>query len=213
MTGRKIKYVAEIDGIWVALLGWHSAALSCAARDRWIGWSRVLQYQRLHLIANNTRFLILPDCHIPHLASKVLSLNLKRLSVDWQLFHGHPLLLAETFVDPSRFKGTCYRAANWQMLGLTLGYAHKSGQYVYHGNKKIVCVYPLHRRACECLRNPAPHTSWSHAVQMIKLSTKKWNAAQQTEIYSGLQSSCRKIAQIILYTDHCVSSNACWCKR
>ena len=76
-----------------------------------------MKFHRLHLIANNARFLILPQWHLPNLASRVLALNLQRLSQDWERYYGHPILLVETFVDASRFRGTCYRAAGWQMLG------------------------------------------------------------------------------------------------
>jgi len=102
LVGESIRYVAEFNNIWCALLGWSSAALKCQPRDSWIGWSQAIQWQRLHLIVNNSRFLILPNVHIPNLASKALSLNLKQLSNDWQKIHGHPVLLAETFVDISR---------------------------------------------------------------------------------------------------------------
>lgn len=92
-------------------------------RDRWLGWPPVLQYQRLAFLANNGRFLILPEARRPNLASRVLSLNLKRLSADWQAVHGHEVLLAETFVDPRRFTGACYRAANWLVLGQSRGFS------------------------------------------------------------------------------------------
>src|SRR5579863_3332867 len=109
LVGESLRYVAERAGEWFALLGWHAAALKCRPRDRFIGWPPLLQYQRLHLIANNCRFLILPHAHLQNLASRVLSLNLRRLGADWQAVHGHRLLLAETFVDPQRFRGACYR--------------------------------------------------------------------------------------------------------
>ena len=125
--------VGELRGQWVALLGWSSAALQCRPRDAWIGWSQVIQWQRLHLIANNSRFLVLTGINIPNLASKTLSLNLKRLSKDWQEIHGHPILLAETFVDISRFQGTCYKAANWIFLGLTQGFGKSAKRYYHHG--------------------------------------------------------------------------------
>lgn len=95
-----------------ALVSWASAALKCASRDVWIGWSPTLQWQRLGLIANNSRFMILPGARVPNLASRILGLTLARLSADWQATHGHRLLLAETFIDPDRFLGTCYCAAN-----------------------------------------------------------------------------------------------------
>jgi len=86
---------------------WASAALKCAPRDAWIGWSGPLQWQRLRLIANNSRFLLLPGVRVKNLASRILGLNLARLSEDWQRVHGHGLVLAETFIDPSRFAGSC----------------------------------------------------------------------------------------------------------
>jgi hypothetical protein len=101
LFGKTLRYVAVADERWLALLGWRTAALKCAARDARIGWPRVLHYQRLHLLANNARFLILPDAHVPNLASRVLALNLHCLSGDWQRIHGHPLLLAEASVDTS----------------------------------------------------------------------------------------------------------------
>jgi len=154
MVGESLRYVAECGGQWLALLGWQAAALKCRPRDRWIGWPSVLHYQRLHLIANNGRFLILPEGKIPNLASRVLSLNLKRLSADWQAVHGHPLLLAETFVDPDRFTAACYRAANWRVLGRTRGYAKCQMTYTHHSRPKWVLVYPLHPRAQQLLADP-----------------------------------------------------------
>jgi hypothetical protein len=88
LVGRSLRYVAEIDGHWLALLGWASPALKVASRDDWIGWSPTLQWQRLALIANNSRFLILPGERVKNLASRILGLNLARLSQDWQLVHG-----------------------------------------------------------------------------------------------------------------------------
>ena len=170
-AGRALRQVAEYQGRWLALLLWQASALMCAPRDAWINWSRPIQFQRLHLIANNARFLILPGCRIPNLASRVLCLSLSRLSSDWVAVHGHPVLLAETFVDPTRFHGGCYRAANWQCLGLTRGYARHAGQYIHHGQPKTIWIYPLHRRAREWLRHPLPHPDWSQTMQNVELST------------------------------------------
>ena len=103
---------------------------------------RPIQFQRLHLIVNNARFLILPGVQVPHLASRVLGQSLRRLAGDWECVHGYRPLLAETFVDPARFQGTCYRAANWRCLGHTRGYARHAGRYCHHGHPKTVWVYP-----------------------------------------------------------------------
>lgn len=110
-------YVASYHGTWVALLSFSAAAWKCAVRDRWIGWDFRHRYDRLKLVANNSRFLILPGWHRANLGSKVLSLCERRLAGDWQAQFGHPLVLLETFVDPARFRGTVYRAANWRQVG------------------------------------------------------------------------------------------------
>ena len=161
LVGESIKYVAELEDQWVALLGWGTAAFKCSSRDEWIGWKKEQQWTRLVFIANNLRFLILPEIRIPNLASKILSVNLKRLSTDWQVVHGHPIVLVETFVDHSRFAGTCYRAAGWIRLGQTQGFGRNAGQYYYHGLSKTIYVYALHRQARQWLYAPflAPELS------------------------------------------------------
>jgi len=105
------------------LLDWGAAVLHCGPRDRYIGWDRVTRERNLTRVVGNRRFLILPWVRVPHLASRILGANLRRLNCDWQLAYAHSLLLAETFVDTGRFRGTCYRAANWRYLGQTLGFA------------------------------------------------------------------------------------------
>ncbi len=98
-------YIALWRDQWVALLSFSAAAWKCAARDQWIGWSSRHQYDRLKLVANNSRFLILPDWHVPNLGSRILSLCQKRLPADWQDTFGHPVVLLETFVDPQLLPG------------------------------------------------------------------------------------------------------------
>ena len=120
--GQTVWYIATWREHWVAQLSMSGAALKCGVRDRWIGWDFRSQYGRLKLIANNSRFLILPDWHRPNVGSRVLSLTERRIGGDWQARFGHRLLLLETFVDPRRFHGGVYRAANWIELGLTQGY-------------------------------------------------------------------------------------------
>jgi len=147
IVGQSLWYVALFQEQWVALLGWGAAALKCAPRDTWIGWSSALRFRRLHLLANNARFLVLSEWRRGNVASRVLALNCKRLSQDWERYHGHPILLAETFVDPTRFRGTCYLAAGWLPLGQTLGFAKRGRGYVAHGQPKLVLVRPLCREA------------------------------------------------------------------
>jgi hypothetical protein len=172
MVGEALRYVAIQQEQWVALLGWSAAALSCKARDQWIGWAAALQYSRLPLLANNCRFLILPHIRVPNLASRILALNLKRLSPDWVTAHGHPILLAETFVDPRRFRGTCYKAAGWTFVGHSRGFRRASRRYVEHGEPKMVFVRPLHPRAREILRQPYADLNPNLEVKAMKLSAK-----------------------------------------
>ena len=144
-AGRGLRHVAVWRGHWLALVGWQSGAFKCAPRDRWLRWHRSVQFRRLHLIANNTRFLVLPaSAGVPNLASRTLGRSLRRLSADWAALHGHPLELAETFVDPSRFRGACYDASNWVRVGRTKGFARHNGGYTDpHDCPKEMFVRPL----------------------------------------------------------------------
>ena len=145
LVGEHLRYLVYLDGQVVACIAWASAAFKVKSRDDYIGWSIKTRRERLHLIANNARFLILPWIRVKHLASKVLASNLKRLSDDWQRTYHHQVHLAETFVDVSRFQGTCYKAANWRFVGLTRGSAKKGNTYQFHGQSKAVYLYPLSR--------------------------------------------------------------------
>ncbi|MDZ7759529.1 MAG: DUF4338 domain-containing protein [Desulfovermiculus sp.] len=137
-------YVATHSDQWVALLTFSAAALKCAARDQWIGWEYRHRFDRLKLLANNSRFLILPGWNLPNLGSRILSLCAKRISFDWQQHFGHPLLLLETFVDPKRYTGTVYRASNWIELGLTKGFKRiGQGYSAKPSSPKLIFVLPL----------------------------------------------------------------------
>lgn len=171
IIGESLCYVASVGPEWVALLGWGSAALKCGVRDRWIGWERGLQWRRLPLIANNVRFLILPGWNQPNLASQVLALNVRRLSQDWEVCHGHGVLLAETFVDSGRFRGTCYRAAGWQVLGETRGFGKRNRGYWRHGQKKMVLVRPLVPQARARLGAPfLPSLPYAKEMRMMDVN-------------------------------------------
>lgn len=153
MVGRSLRYVAEARGQWVALLGWNSAAYHLKAREAWIGWTPAQRQKRLSLVAQNSRFLVLPGVQCPNLASRLLALCVQRLDQDWRQAHGHGLLLGESFVDPERYLGTCYRAAGWQRLGRTGGYARAGKDYyVAHDRPKELWVLPLARNAARTLR-------------------------------------------------------------
>ncbi len=174
LIGQSIQYLACVQDRWLAVLVFAAAALKSHARDHWIGWSPCFHWQRLHLLANNTRFLILPGCSQKNLASKVLSLCTKRIAADWQQCHGYPLLLVETFVDPARFHGTCYRAAGWHELGLTRGFRKSNTQYVQHDRPKRILVRSLHPQARAILTRPmlAQPYQKGDAPQM-RLTTKQ----------------------------------------
>lgn len=145
LVGEHLRYLAYLNGQVVACLAWASAAFKVKSRDDFIGWDPTTRHQRLYLVANNARFLVLPWIRIRHLASKVLALNLRRLSDDWQNAYQHRVYLAETFVDTSRFQGTCYKASNWLCVGQTRGSAKKGNEYQFHGQSKAVFLYPLDR--------------------------------------------------------------------
>jgi len=154
LVGESVRHVAELDGRWVALVAWASAALKSRHREAWIGWDAATRSRRLRLVTNNVRFLVLPEGRVPNLASAVLARSTRRLSADFEARHGHPVLVAETFVDESRFAGTCYRAAGWTRLGLTRGMARRGGGYVEHGRKKALFALELEPRARRMLAAP-----------------------------------------------------------
>ena len=153
--GETIWYLAAWREQWVALSSFSAAALKCAARDNWVGWDFRLKYQRLKLVTNNSRFLILPQWHVPNLASRILSLCQKRISTDWQNKFGHPVLLLESFVDPQRFQGTIYKASNWIYVGDSKGFSRTRQGYCATANSpKMLFVKPLIPHVREALSRP-----------------------------------------------------------
>ena len=154
LVGEQVAYVATLGERWVALLAWSAAALKISPRDRWIGWSEWAKFNRSKFVVNNARFLLLPGERIPNLASRVLGLNLRRLSRDYSAFYGHPVFLAETFVETARFRGTCYLAAGWKEIGETRGFSRKGQGYVVNGARKKILVKPLCRDALQRLSDP-----------------------------------------------------------
>lgn len=125
-VGEHLKYLVSAKEQVIACLAWCSAPRHLACRDRFIGWSAEARKRNLHLLAYNTRFLILPWVRVPHLASHILGRMAKIVPADWQSLYAHPVYWLETFIDPARFKGTCYRAANWLHLGSTTGRGHNA---------------------------------------------------------------------------------------
>jgi hypothetical protein len=152
-VGEHLKYMVFAESRPVACLAWSSPPWHMGPRDRFIGWSPKVRRKNLHLIAYNTRFLILPWVRVKHLASHILGRMARRISADWEALYGHPIYYLETFVDRERFAGTCYRAANWVYLGQTTGRGIKDKKHKVTLSLKDVLGYPLRRdfrrRLCE----------------------------------------------------------------
>lgn len=143
LPGAQLRYIARANGGVLALLGFGAAAWKTAPRDRFIGWTAAQRERRLHLVVNNARFLILPWVRCRNLASRLLSLATRRLAEDWQQRYGYRPVLVETFVETARFRGTCYKAANWICLGQTQGRGKLDVQNKRELPKKTIWVYPL----------------------------------------------------------------------
>jgi hypothetical protein len=153
-VGANLRYLAQDRfGRPLACLLFGSAAWRTAPRDRFIGWSQAAREQNLSLITNNTRFLILPWVRVPHLASHLLARVARRLNTDWRSKYGRGIQLLETFVDRSRFQGTCYRAANWALVGRTTGRTRNDREHRPQAAVKDVYVYPLNKNFREVLRH------------------------------------------------------------
>jgi hypothetical protein len=144
-VGEHLKYLVYADARPLACFAWSSAPRHLEPRDRFIGWSAAARRQNIRLVAYNTRFLILPWVSVEHLASHLLSRMVRRLCDDWQRLYGHPIYFAESFVDPERFAGTCYRAANWIWLGRTTGRGKADQTHRANRSLKDVLGYPLTR--------------------------------------------------------------------
>jgi hypothetical protein len=147
-VGERLYYVAAWRGQWLALLVFCAAAKHLRHREKWIGWTEGQRRKRLGLVTNNARFLVLPHAHYPNLATRAMGLCLARLPEDWRSRYGHPVFLAESFVDTQLFRGTAYKASGWTELGPTQGYG-RCGQdyYVKHDRPKALFVKELKPKA------------------------------------------------------------------
>src|SRR5439155_20185001 len=144
--GEHLKYLVYGDGCVVVSLAWSSAPRHLGPRDRFIRWTAEARRRNIRFIAYNTRFLILPWIHVPHLASHILGRMPLVLSRDWARIYGHPIYFLETFIDPARSRGTCYRAANWIPLGWTTGRGKDSQSKKPNRSIKEVLGYPEWKR-------------------------------------------------------------------
>jgi Domain of unknown function (DUF4338) len=150
-VGEHLKYLVKATGQVIACLAWSSAPRHLKLRDRYLGWSKEARERNVHLLAYNTRFLILPWIEVPHLASHILGRMAKLVPADWQRLYAHPIYWLETFIDTSRFRGTCYRAANWLEIGTTQGRGHRAPTLEQTRSVKKMLGLPLHRKFREIL--------------------------------------------------------------
>src|SRR6266487_906541 len=150
-VGEHLKYVVYAQDRPIACLGWSSAPRHLGPRDRFIGWSAEARRRNIRFLAYNTRFLILPFVKVPHLGSHILGRMPLVLSRDWERIYGHPIYFLETFIDPVRSRGICYRAANWIRLGSTTGRGKDSQSKKPNRSIKEVLGYPVWKRFRELL--------------------------------------------------------------
>jgi predicted transposase YbfD/YdcC len=162
LVGEQLRYAVVWKGQWMAVAAWSAAALHLKARDKFIGWTEEQRRQRLALVVNNSRLCVLPDCHYPNLVSRFMKLMLGRLSADWQSTWGHPVALAESFVDPQFYRGTAYKVSGWSQLGQTRGWKRSAVDfYEKHDRPKQVWVRELVKHACVKLRAAELPTPWA----------------------------------------------------
>ena len=177
LLGKRLKYLAFIQRHPVAALSWSAPAKRIYARDSFIGWSDNLRAKSLSRIVSNSRFVIFPWVQIPNLGSYIMGMNLRCIKNDWFDKFQDQLLLAETFVDPSLFKGTVYQASNWKKLGSTKGYTKRGKGYIYHGHIKDIYIYvlePNYRKILGVPSTPVFGTRLSKNVEETRLSLQKF---------------------------------------
>ncbi len=153
IVGQHLKYMAFLGDRPVACIGWGSAAWAVKSRETFIGWDKPTKEKNLSFVVNNTRFLILPWVSIKCLASKLLAMNARRIADGWMAVYQQPAYILKTFVEKDRFRGTCYKAANWICVGQTKGTSKRGHDHLVHGKVKDVFLYPLRKDFREKLKN------------------------------------------------------------
>lgn len=221
-AGESLRYVAEIDGERVALLLWGSAAYRLKPRDEWIGWDSSQRHSRLKLVVQNRRFLILPGIEMPNLASKTLAMCLKRLPGDWHRAFGYKPLLAETFVDPALYQGTCYKASGWEALGFSAGFGRDCMDfYQAHDRPKQLWTKPLHKRARELLctrealpeafRNAEKDSDNAHSINLkvpqMEGLWKRFNAIEDFRRKQGKRHALATVLSLLVLGTLCGKQN------
>jgi len=188
LVGEQLRYVAECDGHWLALLSWSAGSFHLADRDAWIGWSADQRSRRLPFVVNNSRFLIVDGVDCPNLASRIMKLCCQRLSQDWALAYDHEVLVAESFVDPQLFRGTAYEASGWERLGQTQGYSRvRREYYTEHDSPKYLYVRALRRGACRLLSSAQMPEPWRSAELKPKVRCRT-NVAELKTVREHFES-------------------------
>jgi hypothetical protein len=187
-AGDRLYQVAEQDGQWVGLLLWCAPALHLKDRDAWIGWDPLTRAQRLKLIVNNARFLIPDAARRPNLASQILAAATTALPDQWLAHCGYAPLLAETFTDPESHAGTCYKAAGWEAVGKTVGFArHRCDFFAFHDHPKRLWLQPLAPHAKEKLCAPELPARHALALTVGAAARCALNAAQRYSLVEALR--------------------------
>ena len=196
LVGEQLRYAVLWKGQWLAVATWSAAALHLKARDGFIGWTEAQRRQRLPLVVNNSRLYVLAPHHYPNLVSRFMKLMLGRLSADWQGAWGHPVALAESFVDPQQYRGTAYKVSGWSQLGHTRGWKRSAVDfYEEHGHSKQVWIRELVRNACPKLRAPELPTAWALGLNPVppRCSAKAKEIASLMErLYRAIPEFRRK---------------------
>jgi len=213
-VGEQLWYAISAQGQWLGVLVFCAASRRLRARDLWIGWSEEQRRRRLPLLVNNCRFLLLPDKTFPNLASRSLSLCLHRLSADWQVRYGHPVVLVETFVDPEQFCGTVYTASGWQELGQTDGFGRvRRDFYVEHHKPKRLFA----RELCKHARRSLQADQLKAALAPVEARTRPRCTQSPAQIRSlieylkGLPDYRRRVGIYPLWTLVAIGVLAHWC--
>jgi hypothetical protein len=192
LVGEQLRYVATYKGQWLALATWSGAAFHLKDRDEFIGWDLEQCRRRRPLLANNSRLLVLPECHYPNLISRFMKLMLGRLSADWLEHWGHPLALVESFVDPQLYQGTAYKVSGWSHLGKTAGWKRDAADfYTKHDAPKQIWVRELVKNARVKLRAPQLPPDWA----MVENQAQPRCAHTVKEIRSLMESLRRDLPE------------------
>jgi len=192
LVGEHLRYAFLYKGQSLALATWSSAAYHIKDRDQFIGWTAEQCRRRRGLLANNSRLLVMPDCHYPNLISRFMKLMLQRLSQDWQERWGHPLALVETFVDPRLYQGTAYKVSGWSHLGKTAGWKRDADDfYEKHDAPKQIWVRELEKKACVKLRAPQLPEAWAKVEAAVPVHC----TAKVQEIGSLMESIEKEVPE------------------